>query len=291
MNEINKIIKDESHNDKELVKELSIYVKNHRDKNLPIDGKFIKDVANIIFKNSEIDFNYILFTNDPRIAWNQQEKCPEFNILRFRERSKYKKDVWFKAKKVGNARIFEYHEYLELIIHELTHGRQYYLVEKEKNEIYDSFYRFLEENYKTYCDYHDNTLGERYANLRASVLAYQVLSYIYPYECTHMFRKAILWYLIYGYHVMYNGEFIPANTICDFYSNTQLISAVDFYNILLKEVGINQINIEVNENMTLYDRLYLGLPITPLEYVKISNLYNELASKRGDVKTLVNRLK
>jgi len=290
MNEINKIIKDESHNDKELVKELSIYVKNHRDKNLPIDGKFIKDVASIIFRNSEIDFNYISLNNAGVTTWNQFEKCPEFDILRTKKISRYMKDEWFKAKKVGNARIFEYFEYLESVIHELTHGRQHDLVEKEKNEIYNSFYRLVEENYSFYNDHHDETLGERYANLRAAILAYQVLSYIYPSEYAHIFRKIILCYLLHGYHVVSDEEIIPADTVYDFYPNTQLISAIDHYNSLLKEADINQINIEANENMTLYDRLYLGLPITSLEYVNIYNLYRKLQYEHEDIKTLINRL-
>ena len=82
MNEINKILNDESHNDKELVKELSVYVKNNRDKGLPIDGKFIKDITSIVLRNSEIICNEIILTNNKSIdaLWDCEYKCPIFNL-------------------------------------------------------------------------------------------------------------------------------------------------------------------------------------------------------------------
>ena len=67
MNEINIILNDESYDDKALVKELSIYIKNHRDKRLPIDGKFIKNITSIVLRNSEIICNEIILTNNKNV--------------------------------------------------------------------------------------------------------------------------------------------------------------------------------------------------------------------------------
>ena len=70
MEEINNILNDESHNDKQLIKELSIYIKNHRDKGLPINKKFFLNIINIILRNSEVDFNEINFNENTEYDWD-----------------------------------------------------------------------------------------------------------------------------------------------------------------------------------------------------------------------------
>ena len=40
MEDINYLLNDESNNDKILIKELSIYIKNHRDNNIKINKKY-----------------------------------------------------------------------------------------------------------------------------------------------------------------------------------------------------------------------------------------------------------
>ena len=62
MNYINYVLNDESNNDKQLVKELSVYVRNHAKNRLPIDRTFVKNIIDIILKNSEIDYNMIDFS-------------------------------------------------------------------------------------------------------------------------------------------------------------------------------------------------------------------------------------
>ena len=89
MSEINKVLNDESKNDKELIKELSVYVKNHRDKNLSIDKKFFEDVIDITLKNIVFYFyaqlnnlksvalfqglflNFIRIGSDQTLIWGQ----------------------------------------------------------------------------------------------------------------------------------------------------------------------------------------------------------------------------
>ena len=291
MNEINKILNDESHNDKELVKELSVYVKNHRDKGLPIDGKFIKDITSIVLRNSEIICNEIILTNNKNIdaLWDREYKCPIFNLT-----NHINAINCFKKRKKSKSNCYEtigYYLILRNIIHELTHARQEYILEHKGNQIYSSFYELLDTNYYCYLQHHDETLAERYANLRSSILAYQTLSYIYDPKYIKNLKYDTFNYLLCGYKTDNSKETTKAMQTEYVYDDLEIISALDNYNSILEESSVDKIAIDSIENMTLYDRLYLGLPITPLEYVKISNLYNELASKRGDVKTLVNRLK
>ena len=49
MDYINYVLNDESNNDKQLVKELSIYVRNHAKNRLPIDRTFVKNAIVISF--------------------------------------------------------------------------------------------------------------------------------------------------------------------------------------------------------------------------------------------------
>lgn len=93
MSEINRILEDESNNDKELIRELSVYVKNHRDKGLPINKKFVEDVASIILRNSEIDYDEIILNNDnSRLgAWWSQYGVVELNLTEILNNSKYLK--------------------------------------------------------------------------------------------------------------------------------------------------------------------------------------------------------
>ena len=295
MNEINKILNDESHNDKELVKELSVYVKNNRDKGLPIDGKFIKDIASIVLRNSEIICNGIILTNNKNIdaLWDREYKCPIFNLTKHINAINC-----FKKRKKSKSNCYEtigYYLILRNIIHELTHARQEYILEHKGNQIYSSFYELLDTNYHCYLQHHDETLAERYANLRSSILAYQTLSYIYDPKYIKNLKYDTLNYLLRGYKIDNEGEAelaVKTKTMQTeyVYDDLEIISALDNYNSILEESSVDKIAIDSIENMTLYDRLYLGLPITPLEYVNIYNLYDKLTCEHENIKTLINRL-
>ena len=290
MNEVNRILDDESNNDKELIRELSVYVKNHRDKGLPINKKFVEDVASIILRNSEIDCEEIIFNNDNSrlAAWWQQYKVVEFNLTEILNSSKDLKKIWLKSK-TGDNKIFAYYETIGSIIHELTHARQDYIIDEKKN-IYGSGKEFVSTNYGTYHQHHDEALNERYANLREKVITYQVLSYIYPTKEINQLRYEILYYLLYGYKIDNIDEVVNALNAEHIHDYSEVISAIDNYNSVLDSVKIDKVNLEPTEEMTLYDRLYLGLPITLEEYINIMDLFRGIHTQDGDVKKLINKL-
>ncbi len=285
MNEINIILNDESYDDKALVKELSIYIKNHRDKRLPIDGKFIKNITSIVLRNSEIICNEIILTNNKNVNafWDRENKCPVFNLTkhinvinRFKKRNYKSKSSYYET--IG------YYIILKNIIHELTHARQEYILEHQGSEIYSSFYELLDTNYECYLQHHDETLAERYANLRSSTLAYQTLSYIYDPKYIKKLKYDTFNSLLHGYKISNTDQ--PTEAIND----SEIISALDNYNSILEESSVDKIAIESIENMTLYDRLYLGLPINKDEYFYVNDLPSD-DIEEGIIKKLINNFK
>jgi hypothetical protein len=292
MNEINNILKDESNNDKELIRELSVYIKNHRDKKLSVNKNFFKDIVDICLRNSEIDFCGIETIDNENLAqWNDEDGMLGFNITKILNTAKWSKKEWLSNP--GDNRLFTYYHVLETIIHELTHARQSYLLKKEGNNIYNSCLKFICEQYDAYKAFHDDVLIERYADLRAANIAFQVLSYIYPQNQIKELRDIQFECLFDGYKIICDECPIPILEMDKIYADDEILSALDNYNEIVGEYSLPGTSIDTNEHMTLYDRLYLGLPISMLELCELNCLYyyvNEEREYLGDVKTLINRL-
>lgn len=192
MDNINSILKDESLNDKELIKELSVYIKNHINKKKPINKQLVIDLANIVARNSKLYFEKVKFVNDTQFNayWNNYNEKIEINMTLTFSFAKIVKNRSLNSK-VGDNNIFIYYYILTTIIHELTHARQYYLSKNENNHIYNSCHELLKEKYDVYIKNHYEIPTERYANLRAENITYEVLSYIYPISKIQEFRRLI----------------------------------------------------------------------------------------------------
>ena len=276
MDYINYALNDKSKNDRLLIKELSIYIRNHYSKGLPINKKFVSDVIDIILRNSEIDFNYIYYSDYSEIAvWYSYDETIEFNIT---EMVNALRKVGYYNSRVANKKLLSYFYVLSTIIHELTHGRQDYVMKNDNNIIYRSCDALVNENYETYSEHHDDILIERYANLRGDSIAYEVLSYVFSDKETRAFITAINSYLLDGYKIDDDGN---------------MISALDTYNKIMEDCGMPIVDIDVDEDIDLYSRLYLGLPITKDEYKKIRKLYSDIyyeRVKKRDIRKLINKL-
>ena len=290
MRDINDVLNDESHNDKELVKELSIYVKNHKDKKLPINKQFIKDIIDITLRNSEIDFENVVFINFNDISgiWVDDSKTLIISSVGISKQSKLYKD--YLHSRIGDNSILAYYTIIETIVHELTHARQYYVNATQRNDIYTSCNEIVHKKYKEYRENHDLVLTERYASLRGSTIAYEVLSYIYPQKQVKEFKNVVYGYLLAGYKVDYNGEITCAGLDYYLHDDSRIISALDSYNELIESISMPTINIESGDNMQLYDRFYLGLPITTKEYNMLRIMCNDMVEQSSSVKGLIREL-
>ena len=290
MDEINNILNDKSKNDKLLIKELSIYIKNHKNNKFPVNRKFFEGIIDIILKNSEIEFNDIFFIVDDNnfTAAFGTDKNFYFNVNSILDRARITREQL--KSKVGDNRIFTYYSILETIIHELTHARQDYVCDIEGNELYDSGNNYFQYNYYSYLFNHDLVLIERYANLRANSLAYEVLSYVYPSQYIKDLKRLFYSFLLGGYgYAIYdcseeNGEELSYEI------SDELRSALDEYNQLLSQHSIPLVNINITDDMTLYDRLYLGSKVSNEEFDKVYNNIPELVNKEGKIKSLINKL-
>lgn len=295
MDNINYILKDESNNDEQLIKELSICVKNHKNKRLPINKEFIKDIIDITLKNSEIDFNGIYFINDDDFIafWYSKYREIYFNTTSMINNARDLKDVYFKSKN-GNYKIFLYFDIISTVIHELTHARQNFLMDNGGNDIYASCNNLIDEMYDVYLMNHDKVLTERYANLRGNTIAYQVLSYVYSSKEINELRYLIYDYLTEGYGINYSVEDVdPETNTVILSTDSTLTCPIDEYNDILESVSQEKVNIEANDDMSLYDRMYLGLPISTEEFLKLSTILRDIINKERqeeDVKKLVYKL-
>lgn len=301
MEEINRILNDESRNDKQLIKELSIYIKNHRDKRLPINKKFFIDIINITLRNSEIDFNEINFNENTEYDWDAEWYSDDLKlyvkITKILNKAKYNKNHWFAP--IGlkvDKRLVKYYELISVIIHEFTHARQDYVSKHLNNNIYDSCNDFIDDHYEEYSKHHNEILIERYASLRGRIIAYKVLSYIYPLNYIAPFRMMILSWLKFGYKIDNQGNVEQISLQTPIIKDSVLISPLDTYNSIMEENSCDKTTIELNENMTFYDRLYLGLPISQEECNKLKTIFKDILeyvpsnNDQSDVKRLINRM-
>lgn len=292
MNDVEYILNDKSKNDKKLIKELSIFINNHKNKNLPINKKFIKNIVNIVINNYEADLDKIDYK---QIGKDQGEwDIINDNIL-------YNPDSIINCSKklkfyvnIQDNRICNYFNIINIIIHELTHAKQFSCDQIKNNEIYYSCLNIIDKYPIKYKDNHDYILVERYAYLRGYTIAYEVLSYIYPIEKIRQFRIIIFQKLLFGYFID-NGEegITPACRDCYLDDFTKIISPLDKYNEIMEELSLKRINIDSTNNLDLYDRFYLGFNINVSEFYEIFEAYRDIFYNRGsndNVKEIIKKL-
>ena len=290
MDEINKILDDESKNDKQLIKDISVYIKNHLAKKLPINKKFIEDIINIVLQNSEVDFTGVVFHNDEDniAAWVNELKALIFNLTKIVNSGKEINKELLNTNK--NDRIGIYFYSLTVIIHEITHARQHYITERYKHDLYSTGESLINKNYMDYLLNHDLILIERYANLRAESIAYQVMTYVYPEEKVRDLREQMFYHLFFGYNAVFEEEPKPQKRKTNYYEGATIVSPIENYNSILETNEIEQINnLPVNE-LSLYARLYLGLPITTEELNNLNEMYMSIDDTPGDAKKLINKM-
>ncbi len=278
MTDINYILKDDSKNDYQLVKELSIFIKNWNKKNLPVNKEFVIGALNIVLRNSEVNCETIRISSSVKsyAYYNHVKREIGINVSKLINDAK-KVNVGLFNFDEDDIKIIVYFSFIHSIIHEITHARQEYLVATEKNPIYDSCFTLQREKPETYISNYKEILIERYAELRGYSIAFQVLSYIYPIEIINIFQFTLCFVLLNGYKVKENGE---------------IISAIESYNSLVDRVE-NKVNIDSNIDMPLYSRLYLGLPISQEEYEKVKDLpfaFAKRSAPKVEVKKLINKM-
>lgn len=255
METIQEVLNDQTISDYQLIKELSLIIKNHRDNNLPIN----KDLANKIIKTvlinyQSIDIDYLEYYDDPDCFGEYGDNELYINLTNILNSCDYS------ISHFGDKRLYTYFQLIDTIIHELTHAVQ------DNQQDINYLYRtgnILIEDYDKYIDNYDIVPTERYAELRGLLIAYQVLSYVYK-ESNDLYKlqRLFLLELKRGY-------------------TKDLIDPITRFNEIMKEYNCNiRFELEDGEVLTIFEKLYLGLPITKEEYNKYIDIINNIFNNK-----------
>jgi|GEM_PF-3976707 len=146
-----------------------------------------------------------------------------------------------------------------ILIHELSHAKQKQIIENERtyeskllHYVYDYFDKIGDiEFFDFYKKNHDLLPNERMAQLSALKLVSQSLNESVP---------------VYSNISLYYKKFLAYSQLKGYTYGSGSSPLIEYLNL------INQSDLEINNNCTLDDKLYYGLPITKEEYIEKSKV-------------------
>ncbi len=167
--------------------------------------------------------------------------------------------------------------FLICILHELAHVRQDYITELPRNtlekKIFSIFLRFTDDD-PFYRDIHDIDLKEVNAFNVSYINAYNIYKKLpgnfFTKEDLKGYQLATIKWLLQGnYDIVTVGETInsPAEKVADTIIKNTKITTEEYAKLIYS-----------NDDITLYKKLALGLPISYLEYAYVNLLIDELES-------------
>ncbi len=245
----------------------------------------VREICQIILDKSNCSFvNKIDLFQDNPVEKNCAAVYYDDHIFFFFEPILEKLDncctELLECKKMHGSRVDVYNYfYLGIIFHELAHVRQYYITQKKHNSLEKKIFKIylnLSENRDFYHDNYFNILTEVNANNVASVMANYIYSKLPRNFLTqndrNIYQSNMLRNLLYdNYEIDINKEVVisPSERITENLSNEILSnSKIDLNKYLMLIYSQN--------NLTIYKKLMLGLPISYLEYAYVNLLSDEL---------------
>lgn len=290
MDLINSILNDKSENDKKLVKELSRYLRRFVNSSQRINKDFVNEIADIVLKNYEVQYNDLQFNNEDLCgSWNDDDFVLSFNLAQIiknaKEHGKHQKNFY---------NVISVFYVIETIVHEITHARQSFINSKPFNSIMNSCIDLLNQNYEAYIRNWEYVLIERYARLRGCLIAYNAVSYVYPEEDLEYVKTYTFYQFMLGYKVCNGNVITPAGEDYKLNSDTEIISPLETYNLLMELNSMPTINFLLPDDLDLYSRLYLGVSITTDEFKAVDEIYQDLYFNNtpiGNVRELINNKK
>ena len=186
MNELD--FMDSSKNDYQLVTELSKIVRSYKDKNKPVDRKFVNKVADVCLINSEINLkNGVIIAGNSKEIENDYESCYGDDMITYSQlslRNFYKKiDNFGSAYNFGNHNMLSYYSVICTLIHEISHARQNYIANNYPYSFAGMIYSYCSNVFESeplfYDIYYDCFPEERNAFLRGNYIANMVIKHVY----------------------------------------------------------------------------------------------------------------
>ena len=140
MNELD--LMDKSKNDYQLVTELSKIVRSYKDKNKPVDRKFIDSVLLTCIKNDVVDVKNGIKSFDDNVVFGYFDIDSIFiNYSLYDGHLRDLKEA-DRFNNLGDHNMLYYHLMISTIIHEYTHAKQYYLSCNNLDCVFPKIYNF-----------------------------------------------------------------------------------------------------------------------------------------------------
>lgn len=254
--------------DRRFIYDVSKVVKRYKDNNKRADVSFIREISGIFAGYNDVSLNYVgaipgYFKDAGGYYECFNELYVNFDCLFSEAKDIQKGIIGGHSFNAGdNAKFYNFVVFVT-IIHELSHAKQDYIIKNNKGlnaDVYRFCSNLVEDNIEFYNLYHDLFPFERYANLYSLKIASEVFDYVYKNRNNLVFNLDYLYMLIQDYIDSVDGPLYRFQSLCE------LFKCEDF-GFLFSRVD--------NSNLQLYDRLFLGLPISDEEYLKVKNIYHQ----------------
>lgn len=252
--------------DRRMIYDISKVVKKYKENKKRADVDFCNEVCDIFSKYNCINLNYV------GAASFQDEFagvcCGDIdelyiNFSRLINIAKVHKDSSIDGHKYNfgdNNRLYNFLT-LFTLLHELAHAKQFYVIKNSKDlnsEVYQFCSNLVVEENALYHLYHDTVPWERYADLFGFECATEVFDYVYKDKNSYAYR---LYYLDALMSFYFDDPMGPLNQFsegCD-------LNNYDRFDLLLNKLD--------KDELSLLERLFLGLPINQENLNKLEDIY------------------
>lgn len=274
MNELD--LMDSSKNDYQLVTELSKIVRSYKDKNKPVDRKFVNKVVDVCLINSEINLkNGVIIAGNSKILENDFNSCyvddtiiySSLSLKNFYEML----DKFGSAYNFGDRYMLSYYSVMCTLIHEISHARQDYIVKNYPyffaGMIYSYSNNVFENEQEFYDIYYDCFPEERNAFLRGNYIANMVIKHIYGDKLSLFFKELFFEELL----INYDYDMYPLKRFGDACKQF----GYDYFDRLISDVELTHEN--------FFERVWCGYKITEDEYNHLIDLCISISYPNNDV--------
>lgn len=274
MNELD--LMDSSKNDYQLVTELSKIVRSYKDKNKPVDRKFVNKVVDVCLINSEINLkNGVIIAGNSKILENDFNSCyvddtiiySSLSLKNFYEML----DKFGSAYNFGDRYMLSYYSVMCTLIHEISHARQDYIVKNYPYSFAGMIYSYsnnvFENEQEFYDIYYDCFPEERNAFLRGNYIANMVIKHIYGDKLSLFFKKLFFKELL----INYDYDMYPLKRFGDACKQF----GYDYFDRLISDVELTHEN--------FFERVWCGYKITEDEYNHLIDLCISISYPNNDV--------
>ena len=274
MNELD--LMDSSKNDYQLVTELSKIVRSYKDKNKPVDRKFVNKVVDVCLINSEINLkNGVIIAGNSKILENDFNSCyvddtiiySSLSLKNFYEML----DKFGSAYNFGDRYMLSYYSVMCTLIHEISHARQDYIVKNYPYSFAGMIYSYsnnvFENEQEFYDIYYDCFPEERNAFLRGNYIANMVIKHIYGDKLSLFFKELFFEELL----INYDYDMYPLKRFGDACKQFRY----DYFDRLISDVELTHEN--------FFERVWCGYKITEDEYNHLIDLCISISYPNNDV--------